>query len=168
MFIHAYAHFYTHTYTRDIISLFFFYFLYTLSVYRRFLYRRWERSCLINVPCGYIYLFACRVGGLLPWFILRRTRWLHSSRPIPLRRLALRASLERGEAWLSFKDKTRVSSIKRSDLQDCRDSSFFGGETVEDCNHRVSCCVLYIFFFIGLTGIFGIYRSSWRFLCRNS
>lgn len=24
------------------------------------------------------------------------------------------------------------------------------------------------FYFIGLTGIFGIYRSSWRFLCRNS
>lgn len=45
----------------------------------------------------------------------------------------------------------------------------FCWKTAEDCNHHaVSCYVLYIFYFIGLTGIFGIYRSSWRFLCRNS
>ena len=25
----------------------------------------------------------------------------------------------------------------------------------------------YTFFFTGLAGIFGVYRSSWRFLCRN-
>lgn len=44
------------------------------------LYRRWERSCLINVPCGHIIFLACRVGGLLPW-LYYLARWLHFLRP---------------------------------------------------------------------------------------
>lgn len=69
---HSYAH-RTRTRTHRSIYLIFFF---TPCIHTFFLYIDdyidGERSCLINVPCGHTYLFACRVGGLLPLIILPR------------------------------------------------------------------------------------------------
>lgn len=145
---------------------------------------------MFNKCALWTYISFCLPGWwTLTLIILYLARWLRSSRLVSSR-LAAASALSSAffvllpsqshvhlhyPAFCSLRSGLVVFSctsevINQSQGRGKRPLSHFFGRRksrVEDRNHRILLRSIHFFFSIGVTGIFGIYRSSWRFLCRN-
>lgn len=155
--VYPYAHLYTHVYTRYNLSFFFLIFCIHLLYIDDFIST--VRTIMFNKCALWIYISFCLPGWwTLTLIILRRPVVALFGPVAPSRSPRTRA---RRSVYLSV---LRWNALPPSKAPD--DSRRGPPKIATTTRYLVT---FYTFFFsIGLTGIFGIYGSSWRFLCRNS